>query len=102
MKVRYAQRSPSGPRPGRPTRDLTPHLDRVRELAAGGASLSEIGRAIGTHAMAVKRLVERHGIELARPRASSHPLLILIPPVREAGPGIVHSGGFDMVDTGEL
>lgn len=90
------------PHRGRPLRDLTPHMDRVRELAAGGASLSEIGRAIGSNAMAVKRFVERHGIKLARPRPNSHPLLILIPPVREAGPGIVHSGGFDLHDTGEL
>jgi hypothetical protein len=83
--------------------DDTPHVDAVRRMAAAGSSLSQMAQAVGVRTSAIHRILDRYGIELINaPSVRSMPVLILIPPVRRAGRGIVGSGGFDIEDTEEL
>jgi hypothetical protein len=79
-----------------------PHLERVRTLAAAGATLLDLSVVIGCTAPdTVRQFLRRNGIRQARPY-DPREVQILIEPVRwPNGPGRAYAR-FDAEDTDEL
>lgn len=81
-----------------------PYLETVRTLAAAGATLADLGEAIGRRSPdTVRQFLRRNGIVQQHHRGDTRAVLVLIEPVRwPRGHGVVGYAGVDLEDTGEL